>query len=136
MKTIKHIFPGLFLILLTVALFNPANVASGEGYLSPNPVMSLDFAEKDYFRGDNVTFYVELKNNDLTPLYFHEYTWSLYENERQISKLHNATDEHGKASITFNIPEDLKSTTVLLKVKTEHDGESETISKWIPVRKN
>ncbi|MBN1338988.1 MAG: hypothetical protein JXA03_06685 [Bacteroidales bacterium] len=97
------------------------------------PTVKILFGEDKYSPGDLVTVNIELKNSESGPLYFHEYKWELFENGVSLTKLINVTDENGKATIRFRIPNVLLSKTLLLKITTSHDGTTETISDWVPV---
>ncbi|MCD4697517.1 MAG: hypothetical protein K8S16_14905 [Bacteroidales bacterium] len=134
MKTSRNIIISLFLIVILGSFITPKRITSRNMEIMPNPVMNLDFVDQEYYRGDKVTVNIELKSDALDPLYFHEYTWELFENDKQIIKFPNATDENGKAAISFRIPKHLESNIILLKVTTKFEGETETISKFIPMK--
>lgn len=134
MKTSGNIFFSILLIVILGSFITPKSITSRNLEITPNPVMNLDFADKEYYRGDKVTVNIELKSENLDPLYFHEYTWALFENGKLLNEFKNVTDENGKASINFHIPKIVESSTILLKVTTKFEGETETISKFIPMK--
>lgn len=98
-----------------------------------NPTVKVLFNESKYIAGDQVTVNIELKDSNSEPLYFHEYSWELFENGTSKTKYFNVTDENGKATVKFRLPDIILSRSLLLKITTNHDGKMETISEWVPL---
>ena len=99
----------------------------------PNLRMKLDFERKAYGSGDKVVADIELKNLENQALAVHTFTYRVKLQGSNILEKTAKTNTKGKASIEFQLPEKLVSTDGLLNVLVEYNGQTESISRSIPI---
>lgn len=101
--------------------------------VSPRLLMKLEFEKEAYGQGTEVVARFELKNLKNEALKNSEIEYIL-----QIAGLKHFnrkmnTDGEGKAAIKFNLPDTLVTSDVLLNVIIPYNGNTESISRSIPV---
>jgi uncharacterized protein YfaS (alpha-2-macroglobulin family) len=99
----------------------------------PNLKMKLDFEKKAFGAGDEVTARLDLNTNENKALanYKIKFTASL-SGEKLIDKS-EVTDEEGVHFIKFKLPSKLTSNDGLLNVMIDYNGNTESISRSIPI---
>ena len=99
----------------------------------PNLKMSLDFQKKSYSPGEEVlaTFEAQTNENQALKNMEIEFRYSLEGSERQRAKL--KTDGEGKSVLRFSLPNTLRSSDGLLNVLLVYQGNTESISRSIPI---
>ncbi len=99
----------------------------------PNLKMKLDFERKAFGRGDEVIAKIELNTNENKPLANHPIKCVANLGAEKLTELKLQTDEEGIQYIRFNLPKELKSTDGLLNVMIDYNGNTESISRSIPI---
>ncbi|MFO7658582.1 MAG: TonB-dependent receptor plug domain-containing protein [Bacteroidales bacterium] len=101
--------------------------------IAPRLLMNMEFLKKAYGAGDCVEARVTLKTLENEPLanYKVTYTASLKGNVYLNSSA--GTDEDGKVTVSFNLPDTLQTNDGLLNVIINYEGNSESISRSIPI---
>ena len=99
----------------------------------PNLKMKLDFERKAFGEGDEVIAKIQLETNENKPLgnYAVKYICNL-EGTKHIEK-NITTDEDGVAYIRFELPKKLKSNDGLLNALIQYNGNTESVSRSIPI---
>lgn len=101
--------------------------------VSPRVLMKLDFPKKGYGPGDEVTADFSMRSLGNLPIPFYEAEYKVMHNGEDISEGKLITDKEGKKILKFTLPAVLKSTDVLLNIKVNFDGFTESISRNIPI---
>jgi hypothetical protein len=101
--------------------------------LLPNLKMKLDFEKKAFGAGDEVTAKLELNNNENKPLSNYNIKCVASLNGEKIIEQADMTDEEGIKYIRFNLPKKLSSNDGLLNVMIDYNGNTESISRSIPI---
>ncbi len=99
----------------------------------PNLRMSLDFERKAYGAGDQVVANLELKTLENDLLKNHEYKIIATINGTNFINKLGKTNVLGKAKVTFELPKTLTSSDGLLNILIIHNGQTESISRSIPI---
>ncbi|QHS63300.1 TonB-dependent receptor plug domain-containing protein [Chitinophaga agri] len=104
-----------------------------QSVLAPRVLMKLEFPEKGYGPGDEVTAAYAIRDLGDRPIpgYSAKYTVSIQ--GQTIITDAVRTDSRGKAAIRFKLPADLNSSDGLLNVTVNVDGYTEAISRSIPI---
>ena len=104
--------------------------------ISPRILMKLDFPQKGYGPGDEVTADFSARNLADKPIPHHllKYTVSVGGKAQQENTLQ--TDGAGKAKVRFRLPPDLSTTDGLLNITVTYDAYTEAISRSIPITLN
>ena len=99
----------------------------------PRLLMKLDFEEKAYGANDKVT--AKLKLNTLTnePLAKYPYSFKASLDGNILLESNGTTDEKGKALVQFKLPKNLTTNDGLLNILINHEGQTESISRSIPI---
>jgi hypothetical protein len=102
----------------------------------PNLKMKLDFERKAFGAGDEVIAKLKLETNENKPLSNQEvkYVCNLDGNKLLEQKIN--TDEEGFAYIRFELPKKIKTTDGLLNAMINYNGNTESISRAIPITLN
>jgi len=99
----------------------------------PRLKMKLDFLRKAYGAGDEVKFKLNLNTNENQPLAkFNVNTTASLEGVPFETK-NATTDENGFVVISFQLPKDLKTNDGLVNVMIDYEGQTESISRSIPI---
>lgn len=99
----------------------------------PNLKMKLDFERKAVGAGDEVIAKLELNTNENQPLANHKITVVANLDGKQFITKQDATDTDGLTYIKFNLPKDLKTNDGLLNVMIDYNGNTESVSRSIPI---
>lgn len=102
----------------------------------PNLKMMLEFEKKGFGPGDEVVARLQLNTNENQPLsdYNIKYVCDL-EGTKYLEKS-DMTDAEGTKFIRFKLPEKLKSNDGLLNVMITYNGNTESVSRSIPILLN
>lgn len=101
--------------------------------IAPRVLMKLDFPQKGYGPGDEVTAAYSIRDLSDRPIlgYTANFTVSVQGTTIQTDSF--KTDSKGKADIRFKLPANLNSNDGLLNVTVKFDGFTEAISRSIPI---
>lgn len=99
----------------------------------PNLNMKLDFEQKAYGAGDEVVARLDLNSLDKQALVDHDFNFVVSIDGKEIKKSVSQTGEIGRAYVRFNLPKELKTNDGLLNVLLEYKGQTESISRSIPI---
>jgi len=95
--------------------------------------MKLNFEKKAFGAGDEVIAKLQLNTNENKPLADYKIKLVANINGQKIVEKADVTDEEGIKFIKFNLPKDLKSNDGLLNVMIDYNGNTESISRSIPI---
>lgn len=99
----------------------------------PRLKMKMDFAKKAYGPGDKVHADLLIETNEKTPLSSYPVNYSISIAGTQVLQNSLQSDKEGKVKVVFDLPKDLSSTDGLLNVMLQYDGQTESISRSIPI---
>lgn len=99
----------------------------------PRLKMKLDFEKKAYGPGGHAAADLTLTTNENKPLGTFPVTYTVSVAGAQIFQGSAKTDNEGKVTITFDLPKKLTSSDGLLNVLIDYDGQTESISRSIPI---
>lgn len=99
----------------------------------PRLKMKLDFEKDAYGAGDDVKADLDLQSLTNEPLADKEVDFVVSLKGQVISKSKAKTDAAGKTTITFELPKKLDTADGLLNVLLSHNGQTESISRSIPL---
>ncbi|MFK7807658.1 MAG: carboxypeptidase regulatory-like domain-containing protein, partial [Saprospiraceae bacterium] len=102
----------------------------------PNLMMKLDFEKKAYGPGATVTANLEAKDLEDEVLRLREFSYIVSVGGKKITKGKSTLDFEGKADVIFDLPEDLKTADGLLQILIPNKGQTESISRAIPITLN
>jgi hypothetical protein len=95
--------------------------------------MKLDFERKAYGKGDNVSATVSFKTLENKALAGTAVNYVVNLDGKKILQQKTLTSEEGEAYIDFKLPADLSSNDGILNVMISHEGNTESISRSIPI---
>lgn len=99
----------------------------------PRLLMSLEYQKKAYGPGDKVTAVLKFTTIENNPLANKTYRYVASISGKSIFEKTAITDAEGNSSISFTLPAELKNNDALLNVIIEHEGNTESISRSIPI---
>ena len=99
----------------------------------PRLLMQLDFKDKAYGANDLVEAEASIKSLEDKPLSHLSFKATANINGKQLISKSFETDREGKAIISFRLPENLDSNDGLLNLTFSHEGQTESISRSIPI---
>ncbi len=99
----------------------------------PNLKMKLDFERKAFGAGDEVVAKLELNTNENKPLSDYKIKFVANLNGQKFIEKADVTDADGMRFIKFSLPKDLKTNDGLLNVMIDYNGNTESISRSIPI---
>ncbi len=99
----------------------------------PRLRMELDFLKKAYGGGDLVEAKLDLNTLANQPLANHAFSAVASLDGQQFVKVEGKTDGKGHARVKFNLPGALTSNDGLLNILIAHEGQTESISRSIPI---
>lgn len=102
----------------------------------PRLKMKLDFKREAYGAGDKVTAELDLQSLSNQALENHNFTYVASLKGNQFLKEQSNTNTDGKAIITFKLPQKLQTADGLLNVMINYNGQTESISRSIPIVMN
>jgi TonB-dependent SusC/RagA subfamily outer membrane receptor len=100
--------------------------------LTPRLLMKLDFERKSYGAGETATADFEVKDLENNPLK-EEIFYEVQLQGKQLLTEKIKTDAQGKAKISFTLPKVLESNDGLLNVVVNYEGNTESISRSVPI---
>jgi hypothetical protein len=100
----------------------------------PNLNMKLDFERKGYGEGEEVVAFVDLANLDKTLLSNYDFEYVISLDGAKIATEKAKTDKNGRAYIRYKLPKRLTSNDGLLNVMLQYKGQTESISRSIPIK--
>jgi alpha-2-macroglobulin-like protein len=99
----------------------------------PNLKMKLEFEKKAFGAGDEVIAKLVLNTNENKPLADHKIKFVANLDGQKLLEKAEITDEEGVKYIKFRLPKDLKTKDGLLNVMIDYNGNSESVSRSIPI---
>lgn len=102
----------------------------------PRLKMKLDFMKDAYGPGSEAIADLSLNTNENKPLANYSFSYILNLDGNTILKEKGITNNLGVASIRFKLPQDLQSNDGLLNVMIEYQGQTEAISRSVPITLN
>ncbi len=99
----------------------------------PNLKMKLDFEKKAVGAGDEVVAKLELNTNENQPLSDYKISFVANLDGKLFIAKQDLTDADGLSYIKFSLPKDLKTNDGLLNVMIDYNGNTESISRSIPI---
>ena len=99
----------------------------------PRLKMKLDFERKAFGAGDQVIAKLKLESNQNKKLSNHPFTFTASLKGKQFTDGSASTGNDGEMYITFDLPDKLKSDDGLLNVLINYEGQTESISRAIPI---
>ena len=99
----------------------------------PRLRMELDFERKAYGAGDEVIAKLDLNTLENVPLKEYEFSYVFNLNGEQVSELNGKTDVAGHAELKLQLPATLDSNDGLLNVLIDYNGQTESISRAVPI---
>ncbi len=99
----------------------------------PRLRMELDFAREAYGAGDEVKTFLNLKTLENSPLKNHAFRYIVNLEGQELMQANGISNEKGKAAISFQLPKDLQTNDALLNVLIAYNGQTESISRAVPI---
>lgn len=99
----------------------------------PNLNLKLEFERKAYGPGDQVEAKFDVLGLDNKPLEHKSLRFSVAVDGKTMLQNSTETDVTGRAQVRFQLPEDLASNDGLLNITLENNGQTEAISRAIPI---
>jgi len=99
----------------------------------PRLKMKLDFAKKAYGAGDKVVADVAIETNENAPFANKPMTFTVSIAGKELLRSEVRSTAGGKAAVTFDLPRELSSTDGILTLLIDYDGQTESISRSIPI---
>jgi hypothetical protein len=99
----------------------------------PNLKMKIDFEKKAYGSGDEVLVKLDINTNENKPLGNHKIKYVTTIDGKKIVEETAMTTIDGKKSIKIKLPDNLKTTDGLVNVMIDYNGNTESISRSIPI---
>ena len=101
--------------------------------IAPRVLMKLDFPEKGYGAGSEVSADFSMRNLNDQPIKFFPCKFTVSVGGQTIMIDDLKTDHEGKAKVKFRLPSDLKTNDGLLNITINYDSYTEAISRSIPI---
>lgn len=99
----------------------------------PRLKMKLDFMKKAYGSGDEVAAELSIEDNANQPLANHNFNFVVKIEGKEIKKGKSSTGNEGEAMVKFNLPKNLKSNDGILNIMIRYQGQTESISRSVPI---
>ncbi len=99
----------------------------------PRLRMELDFMKKAYGPGDVVEAKIDLNTLANAPLTNYDFSAKASLDGQQFTEVAGKTDGRGHAKIKFDLPKGLETNDGLLNVLIQYNGQTESISRSIPI---
>lgn len=107
-----------------------------QNVITPRVLLKLDFPEKGYGPGSEVSADFSMRNLSDEPIKFYAAKVSVSIEGKVIQTASIKTDNSGKAKVRFRLPQDLNSNDGLLNITVNYDSYTEAISRSIPITLN
>lgn len=99
----------------------------------PNLKMKLEFERKAFGAGDEVIAKLQLNTNENKPLSDYKIKYVANLDGKKFTEKAEITDEEGVKYIKFHLPKELKTSDGLLNVMIDYNGNTESVSRSIPI---
>ena len=99
----------------------------------PRLRMELDFLREAYGSGDRVEAKLDLNTLANQPLANHTFTATVSLDGQRFTEAKSTTDGNGHARIKFDLPKKLATNDGLLNVLIDYNGQTESISRSVPI---
>ena len=99
----------------------------------PRLKMKLDFDKKSYGKGDKVHGDLSFTSNENKAIANTKVDYTISLDGNTLLEQSTTTNAEGKANLDFTLPKDLKTTDVFANAKIIFEGNTESISKTVPV---
>ena len=99
----------------------------------PRLKMKLDFMKKAYGAKDEVAAELTLHDNSNKALSNYNFDFVVNLAGQQLTKGKGQTGSEGEAMVKFNLPDELKTNDGLLNVMIKYQGQTESISRSVPI---
>ncbi len=99
----------------------------------PHLNMKMDFERKAYGAGDEVSVKLDLNSLDNKPLANQAFSYVASVQANEIVRKTGTTDAAGHTVLKFRLPNDLQSNDGLVNVMIQYQGQTESISRSIPI---
>lgn len=99
----------------------------------PNLLMKLDFEKENYSAGEEVMAFFEVRSKDNQVVANRTLDYTVHLAGKQLCAEVAETDQDGEAAIIFQLPKDLDTDDGLLNIKVQHEGNTEAISRSVPI---
>jgi A-macroglobulin TED domain/Carboxypeptidase regulatory-like domain/MG2 domain/Alpha-2-macroglobulin family len=99
----------------------------------PHLNMKMEFERKGYGAGEAVEAKIDLNSLDNKALANYAFSYIVKLKGNEIARNNATTDAVGHAVVKFNLPKDLATSDGQLSVVLQYQGQSESISKSIPI---
>jgi uncharacterized repeat protein (TIGR01451 family) len=99
----------------------------------PRLRMELDFEREAYGAGDEVIAKLDLNTLENAPLKDYEFSYVFNLNGEQVTELNGKTNAAGHAELKLQLPADLDSNDGLINVLIDYNGQTESISRAVPI---
>jgi len=99
----------------------------------PNLNMKLEFERDAYGPGVKASAQLSLASLDKQVLANHDFSYVMSLDGKETIKGTGKTDAKGIANVTFDLPKDLKTNDALLNVMFQYKGQTESISRAVPI---
>ncbi|MBJ2176121.1 TonB-dependent receptor plug domain-containing protein [Aureibaculum sp. A20] len=101
--------------------------------VKPNLLLNLKFQKEGYGSGSEVIADFEVKDLKNQPLKNHNILFDVMVSGKSFLTKKINTDNDGKANPTFQLPDTLETSDVLLNVQIPYQGSTESIARSVPV---
>ncbi|MBI4945530.1 MAG: carboxypeptidase-like regulatory domain-containing protein [Bacteroidetes bacterium] len=95
--------------------------------------MKLDFDRKAFGAGDEVSALIKIETNENKPLSSYKIKYVAQIGGEKIAEEATITDYIGEKHVKFNLPAKLKTNDGLLNIMIDYQGQTESISRSIPI---
>jgi hypothetical protein len=104
-----------------------------QDFVLPALKMKLDFDRKAFGAGDEVSAKIKIETNENKPLSSYKIKYVAQINGEKIIEEAGITDAIGYKTIKFMLPAKLKTNDGLLNIMIDYQGQTESISRSIPI---
>ncbi len=99
----------------------------------PRLKMKLDFIKKAYGAGDKVAAELTINDNTNKALKNHDFNYIVNLAGKKLAKGKGTTGNEGEAMVQFDLPKKLKTNDGLLNIMIKYQGQTESISRSVPI---
>jgi alpha-2-macroglobulin-like protein len=104
--------------------------------VSPRVLMSLEFKKKGYGKGETCLADFELKTIENIALKNFRFKYEVFISGQKYNVLSGQTDQNGKATLQFQLPELLTKNDGIINVLVDYDNYQESVTRSIPINLN
>ena len=99
----------------------------------PRLKMKLDFMKEAYGARDEVAAELTLHENNNAPLSNYNFDYIVNLGNKTLTRSKGKTGEKGEAMVKFTLPNELKTNDGLLNIMIKYQGQTESISRSVPI---